>query len=99
MAIKTKSILVMMLAAAAPSMAQDAAGKEAVREVTFAKDIAPVLQRACQNCHRPDNIAPMSLLTYQEVRPWARAIKEKVVQRSMPPWFVDRHVGIKDFKD
>jgi hypothetical protein len=68
-------------------------------QVTFAKDVAPILQRACQNCHRPGNIGPMPLLTYQEVRPWARAIKQQVVQRDMPPWFEDRAVGIQKFKN
>src|SRR6266853_4912386 len=66
--------------------------------VTFAKDIAPILQRACQNCHRPGAIAPMSLLTYEEVRPWARSIRQKVASREMPPWYIDRHVGITEFK-
>ena len=46
-------------------------------DVTFAKDIAPILQRSCQNCHRADGVAPMSLVTYEEVRPWARAIKQR----------------------
>jgi len=68
-------------------------------QVTFSKDVAPILQRSCQKCHRPDNIAPMSLLTYKDARPWARAIKEAVLQRNMPPWFVDRNVGIRSFKD
>jgi hypothetical protein len=67
--------------------------------VTFNKDIAPILQRSCQNCHRPGSIAPMSLLTYEDARPWARAIKSKVVLRQMPPWHVDRNVGIDKFKD
>src|SRR6266853_5299634 len=65
-------------------------------QATFTKDVAPILQRACQNCHRKDSMAPMPLLTYQEARPWARSIKEKVVKRDMPPWFVDRKVGIHD---
>jgi len=68
-------------------------------QVTFTKDIVPILQRSCQNCHRPNNIAPMSLMTYQETRPWARSIKAKVVRRDMPPWFIDHTVGIRDFKD
>ena len=68
-------------------------------QFTFAKDIAPVLQRACQSCHRPGNIAPMSLLTYQEVRPWARAIRRQVIERNMPPWYIDRTVGIHKFKN
>src|SRR5579871_3010013 len=75
------------------------APQKAASPVTFNKDIAPILQRACQTCHRPDNIAPMSLLTYTDARPWARSIKQQVAQRNMPPWFVDRHVGIRRFKD
>ena len=66
---------------------------------TFSKDIAPILQRACQNCHREGNIAPMSLLTYKDARPWARSIKQQVAQRNMPPWFMDRNIGIRKFKD
>ena len=85
-------------AALAIAQAQQPA-KTGNNQVTFTKDIAPILQRSCQNCHRKDNMAPMSLLTYQESRPWARAIKEKVVKRDMPPWFVDRNVGIHKFKD
>jgi hypothetical protein len=67
--------------------------------ITFTKDVAPILQRACQNCHREGNIGPMPLLTYQEARPWARSIKQQVVQRNMPPWFEDRAVGIQRFKN
>jgi len=67
--------------------------------VTFSKDVAPILQKACQNCHRPGAIAPMSLMTYQDARPWARSIKQKVSSREMPPWYIDRHVGITKFKD
>jgi hypothetical protein len=61
--------------------------------VTFAKDILPILQKNCQSCHRPGQIAPMSLLTYQETRPWARSIKAKVESRQMPPWFADPQHG------
>ena len=68
-------------------------------QVTFTKDVAPILQRSCQTCHRPGSIAPMSLLTYQDARPWARAIKEKVAKREMPPWYIDKNIGITDFKD
>ena len=66
---------------------------------TYAKDIAPIMQRSCQTCHRPGTNAPMSLLTYEDVRPWARAIKNKVTQRLMPPWHIERNVGIQQFKD
>src|SRR2546422_2413562 len=72
---------------------------KAESQPTFAKDIAPILQRSCQTCHRPGAIAPMSLLTYQEVRPWARAIRQKVANREMPPWYIDKNVGITKFKD
>jgi hypothetical protein len=61
--------------------------------VTFHKDVEPILQRNCQTCHRPGQIAPMSLVTYPNVRPWAKAIKEKVVARTMPPWFADPRYG------
>jgi hypothetical protein len=61
--------------------------------VTFAKDVLPILQKNCQSCHRPDQIAPMSLLTYEDARPWARAIKTKVESRQMPPWFADPQHG------
>src|SRR6201993_1021345 len=66
---------------------------------TFTKDIAPIFQRSCQNCHRDGSIAPMSLLSYKDSRPWARSIKEKVVRREMPPWHIDRNVGVTKFKD
>ena len=69
-------------------------------QVTFTKDIAPILQRSCQNCHRPNGgLAPMTLTTYEEVRPWARAIKLRTAKREMPPWFLEKSVGIQEFKD
>ncbi len=76
-----------------------AAQVESGRQVTFAKDIAPILQRSCQNCHRPGGGAPMSLLGYEEARPWARAIKLKTSNREMPPWFIEKNVGIQHFKE
>lgn len=57
--------------------------------VTFHRDVLPILQRNCQTCHRPNNIAPMSFLTYAGTRPWAKAIKAAVATRKMPPWFAD----------
>ena len=72
-------------------------------EVTFSKDIAPILQRSCQNCHQPNSVAPMSLLTYKDARPWARAIKERTVLRdrrgAMPPWYIEKNIGIQHYKD
>jgi hypothetical protein len=64
---------------------------------TFAQDIAPIFQEKCQVCHRPGSIAPMSLVTYEEARPWARAIRARVAAREMPPWHLDRTVGIQKF--
>jgi hypothetical protein len=61
--------------------------------VTFYKDVLPVLQKNCQGCHRPGEAAPMSLLSYKEARPWAKAMKEAVIEKRMPPWFADPHVG------
>jgi len=68
-------------------------------DVTFTKDVAPIVQQHCQECHRPNGIAPMSLLTYEEVRPFAKAMKLKVTARAMPPWFIDPNVGITEFKN
>ncbi|MBI1874968.1 MAG: cytochrome c [Acidobacteria bacterium] len=72
-------------------------------EVTFTKDIAPILQRSCQNCHRPDGVAPMSLVTYEDVRPWARAMKHRTSigpkAGVMPPWYVEKNIGIQKYKD
>src|SRR5689334_23495817 len=60
-----------------------------VPSVTFNKDVLPILQKNCQNCHRPGEIAPMALLTYTDARPWAKAMKEAVLLKKMPPWFAD----------
>src|SRR5882762_4984001 len=60
---------------------------------TFTKDIAPILQKSCQGCHRPGEAAPFSLLTYEQARPWAKAIKATVLQKKMPPWFADPQFG------
>jgi len=69
------------------------------KPVTFAKDVAPILQEKCEECHRKGTAAPMSLATYQETRPWAKAIRERVVTRNMPPWHIDKTVGIQHFQN
>src|SRR6266540_1608428 len=70
-------------------------------EVTFTKHIAPILQRSCENCHRPDGVAPMPLVTYEDVRPWARAMKLRTSVGPkagvMPPWYVEKNIGIQSF--
>ena len=91
-------IAALVALAALPSLAA-AQPADADATVTFTKDIAPILQRSCQACHRPGEMAPMSLVTYEEVRPWARSIRNRVVAREMPPWHIDRNIGIQRFKD
>ena len=75
----------------------------APEDPTFSRDVAPILQRSCQKCHRPNSLAPMSLISYQEVRPWARAIKYRTGLRDkpgvMPPWYIEKNIGIQQFKD
>jgi hypothetical protein len=93
------SIRLVGLAAMSALTIQASAAAASPGTVTFTKDIAPILQRSCQGCHRPIGGAPMSLLSYVEVRPWARAITERTSKREMPPWFIDKTVGIQAFKD
>src|SRR5262245_48435564 len=73
---------------------------------TFHRDVEPILQKACQQCHRPDSIAPMSLITYQQTRPWARAMKQRTqlahvpgMRGVMPPWLYERNVGIQKLRE
>src|SRR4030088_2758090 len=81
----------MLLRTLAFALAGGAAALAATGGVTptFYKDVLPVLQKHCQECHRPGEVAPMSFLTYAEARPWAKAIKESILSRKMPPWFAD----------
>lgn len=79
-----------------PAFASDPGVDE---EVTFSRDIAPILQQNCQVCHQPGSIAPMSLINYDEVRPWARVIKLRVETGRMPPYHIDSDVGIQKFKN
>ena len=76
---------------------------KATGEVTFTRDIAPILQRSCQNCHRADSVAPTSFITYEEVRPYARAIKQRTGigphAGVMPPWYMEENIGIQSFKN
>ena len=67
------------------------------KAVTFAKDVAPIFQEKCETCHRPGQGAPMNLQTYKEVRPWARSIRERVATRNMPPWHLDKTIGIQQY--
>jgi hypothetical protein len=67
--------------------------------VTFTKNVAPIFQRSCQHCHHAGTSAPMSLVTYNDARPWAKSIKERVRLRDMPPWHLDKTVGIRNYKN
>ena len=87
---------VLTVALAIPSVAS---AQGAAATPVFTKDVAPILQEKCQACHRPGYIAPMSLITFEETRPWAQSIKARVVSRQMPPWHIDKTVGIQHFKN
>src|SRR5947209_7962616 len=67
------------------------------KPVTFAKDIVPIFQEKCQDCHHKGAMAPMSLVSYEETRPWAKSIKQRVATRQMPPWHIDKTVGVTHF--
>ena len=95
----TIKTMLLMVGTGVTIWAQTGAKSGTQEPPTFAKNVAPILQRNCQACHRPGNIGPMSLLTYQDVRPWAKSIKQQVVLRNMPPWFIDKTVGINHFKN
>lgn len=84
---------------AALVFAMGVSAETAKTDVTFTKDIAPIFQEKCQSCHRESSIAPMSLVSYEETRPWAASIQEAVVAREMPPWHIDKTVGIQEFKN
>jgi hypothetical protein len=68
-------------------------GRFAAAEITYSRDVAPILYRHCTGCHHPNDIAPMSLMNYQSARPWAKAVRQAVLLKKMPPWFADRSVG------
>ena len=76
-----------------------ATAADAPKQVTFTKDVAPIFQAKCESCHRPDSMAPMSLRTYEEARPWVRSIAQRVSSRQMPPWHIDKTIGIQQFKN
>jgi len=71
--------------------------------VTFSKDIAPILRRSCQGCHRPNSLAPMPLITYDDTRPYAASIRRRTAIRSrqgtMPPWYIEKDLGIQHYKN
>ncbi len=82
-----------LLAGGRGNQSSAAKERELTATITFNKDIAPIFYKSCAECHRPGEAAPFSVLTYKETRPWAKSIREKVVNRTMPPWHADPHVG------
>ena len=88
-----RTLLVVLGSACLWASPVSAQTRAAANAPTFNKDVAPILYQNCITCHRPGEIAPMSLLTYAEARPWARGIKAKVASREMPPWFADPQYG------
>ena len=96
-------VTLLLLALGGLSLPAPAAAQEGVREVTFSRDIAPILQRSCQQCHNPTGGAPMSLVTYQEARRYAGRIAERTAIRdrmgAMPPWYVEKDIGIQHYKN
>ena len=89
--------LALLAASVAVLVAPPVAASVAPQELTFARDVAPILYENCVECHRPGSFAPMSLLTYENARLYAPLMKTKVQNRQMPPWHVDRTVGIQDY--
>jgi mono/diheme cytochrome c family protein len=92
---KRAALIVLLIGFATITASMLATGAEEAKNgaVTFNKDVLPILQKNCQTCHRPGEIAPMSFLTYNETRPWAKGMKEAVVSGQMPPWFADPAYG------
>ncbi len=88
-----------LLASAVLLTASGSASAQTTGEVTFSRDVAPILQQSCQGCHRDGQMGPMSLMTYEEVRRWSSRIRDKVINRVMPPWHMDKTVGIQDFQN
>ena len=93
------AVVAIVIAALAMMPGIAAAQSTASDDVTFTKDIAPILYDSCVVCHRAGEMAPMALTSYAEVRPWARSIKSRVVAREMPPWHIDKNIGIQEFKE
>src|ERR1700742_894982 len=82
-----------LLAGSALTGAVFAGSTTGASNATFNKDVLPILQKNCQTCHRPGEIGPMAFLNYEGTRPWAKAIKEAVLTKKMPPWFADPRFG------
>jgi hypothetical protein len=98
---KSAAMAAMAVCAVAASIAWEptAAAQTSSPQVTFTKDVAPILQENCVRCHSPNEIAPMSLRTYAEAKQYSQMIKKRVSARTMPPWFLDKTIGIQSYKN
>src|SRR5437667_12078967 len=92
---KSKGTFMAAVSLAAILLLTGLASSQQSPATTFTKDVAPILQEKCQACHRPGYIAPMSLITYEDTRPWSKSIKERVISRQIPPWHIDKTLGIQ----
>ena len=93
---KRLSVIVLLTVVAAGGMSVKS---NRASSLTFTKDVAPIVFNKCANCHRSGEVAPMSLTSYQEVRPWSKAIREQVIERAMPPWYADPHTSTLKFSN
>jgi hypothetical protein len=96
---KTLSAAVLALSGFLAIPSPISAAEQSSAAPTFAKDIAPIFQEKCDECHRKGSMAPMSLVTYEEARPWAKSIRQRVVNKQMPPWHIDSTIGVQKFKN
>ena len=93
----SRALKIFRTATAVLFLSSAAFAAETANTITYAKDIAPVFQNKCEECHHKGTAAPFSMATYEELRPWARSIRERVITRNMPPWHIDKTVGIRHF--
>lgn len=93
-----KRLFVILFAGLAAAVSLSVESNQAA-SVTFTKDVAPIIFNKCANCHRPGEVAPMPLTSYKEVRPWSKAIREEVIERTMPPWYADPHTTTLKFSN
>ena len=95
--LKTLNLLILVIGIAGLESAIAQAAHD--DKITYSKDIANIIFEKCASCHNPDGIGPMSLLNYEEVRPWAPLISYKVQKGEMPPWHLDKTIGIQAYKN
>jgi hypothetical protein len=96
---KVRNFILLLAAGTLTLLPRPSSADDGAATPTFTRDVAPIFQNKCESCHRADSMAPMSLVTYEEARPWAKSIAARVRARQMPPWHIDKTVGIQRFKN